>query len=171
MAEPNYHSVEDYRLAWIYALPLELAAVKAIFDESHPSIPSVDAHVAYSLGKIEGHNIVVACLPTGVYWTTSATSVVSQIKSTFPNIHSGLMVGIAGGVPSDTADIRLGDVVVSKPMGSLGGVVQYDLGKTVGDSQFQRTGMLNQPPTVLLTATSKMKAYSMIKQETASPKR
>lgn len=96
-----------------------------MFDECHPSIPSVDAHVAYSLGKIADHNIV-ACLPTGVYGTTSATAVVSHIKSTFPNIHSGLMVGIAGGMPSDTAVIKLGDVVVSKPMGPLEGVVQYD---------------------------------------------
>lgn len=75
------------------------------------------------------------------------------------------MVGTAGGVPSDTADIRLGDVVVSKPTGTLGGVVQYDLGQTVGDRQFQRTGMLNQPPTVLLTAASEMEAYSMMNSD------
>lgn len=30
MAELNYHSVNDYRLAWICALSLELAAAKAI---------------------------------------------------------------------------------------------------------------------------------------------
>jgi nucleoside phosphorylase/tetratricopeptide (TPR) repeat protein len=103
-----------------------------------------------------------ACLPAGVYGTTSATAIVSHIKSTFPNIQYGLMAGIAGGVPSDTADIRLGDVVVSKPTGTLGGVVQYDLGKTVGDGHFQRTGMLNQPLTILLTAASEMEAYSMM---------
>lgn len=62
-----------------------------------PSIPFVDAHVAYSLGKIAGHNIVVASLPTGIYGTNSATAVVSHIKSTFDNIRSGLMAGIAGG--------------------------------------------------------------------------
>jgi hypothetical protein len=41
------------------------------------------------------------------------------------------MVGIGGGVPSAEADIRLGDVVVSRPDGSFGEVVQYDLGKAI----------------------------------------
>ncbi|CAI7639854.1 unnamed protein product [Penicillium glandicola] len=162
MENQSRYSHEDYRLAWICALPIELAAAKAMFDETHPSLPSISAHVSYSLGKIAGHNIVIACLPDGVYGTTSATAVVSHLKSTFPNIQHGLMVGIAGGVPSITADIRLGDVVVSKPTGTLGGVVQYDLGKKGGDGQFQRTGMLNQPPTVLLTAASDMEALSMV---------
>lgn len=34
MAEPNRYSHEDYRLAWICALPHKLAATKAMFDET-----------------------------------------------------------------------------------------------------------------------------------------
>jgi hypothetical protein len=82
MVEPNRFSHEDYRLAWICALPLELAAAKTIFDETHASLPSVSAHVSYSLGRIAGHNIVMACLPTGVYGTTSATAIVSHACKT-----------------------------------------------------------------------------------------
>ena len=51
--------------------------------------------------------------------------------SSFPSIRFRLMVGIEGGAPHAHADIRLGDVVVSKPTESFGGVVQYDFGKTV----------------------------------------
>lgn len=156
MAKQNWYPHEDYGLAWIYALPVELAAAKAMIDETHSSLPSIGTNVSYTLGRIAGHNIVLSCLPNGVYGTTSAAAVVSHIKSTFPNVQYGLMVGLACGVPSSAADIRLGDIVVSKPIGTLGGVVQYDLGKSVGDRQFQRTGMLNQPPTVLLTATSEI---------------
>jgi nucleoside phosphorylase len=64
------------------------------------------------------------------------------------------MVGIGGGVPSSQHDIRLGDVVVSKPVGELGGVVQYDFGKTVQQGHFVRQGAFNRPPTRLLSATS-----------------
>jgi hypothetical protein len=46
------------------------------------------------------------------------------------------MVGIGGGVPSKDVDIRLGDVVVSKPTRIYGGVVQYDCGKAVSSGRF-----------------------------------
>jgi nucleoside phosphorylase len=70
------------------------------------------------------------------------------------------MVGIGGGVPSAGADIRLGDVVVSEPRGSFGGVVQYDLGR-MKPSGFERTGSLNSPPTVLLNALAILEAKHM----------
>jgi nucleoside phosphorylase len=73
---------------------------------------------------------------------------------TFPSLRFGLMVGIGGGVPSYEHDIRLGDVVVSQPTGSFGGVIQYDFGKTVQRGRFQRTGSLNKPPKILLSAVS-----------------
>ena len=72
------------------------------------------------------------------------------------------MVGIGGGVPSINGDIRLGDVVVSKPTGSLGGVAQYDYGKTVASGAFQQTGMMNQPPQVLLHAIARLQADEML---------
>lgn len=62
------------------------------------------------------------------------------------------MVGIGGGVPSPTTDIRLGDIVVSQPKGQFSGAVQYDSGKMTSSGRFERTGSLNMPPSELLTA-------------------
>jgi nucleoside phosphorylase len=76
----------------------------------------------------------------------------------FPNIRIGLMVGIGGGAPSPKHDIRLGDIVVSAPCDKEGGVFQYDFGKTTQNQSFQQTRFLNQPPTVLRTAVSGLKA-------------
>jgi hypothetical protein len=36
--------------------------------------------------------------------------------------------------------VRLGDTVASRPTGSLGGVVQYDYGKTVHGGPFEQIG-------------------------------
>jgi nucleoside phosphorylase len=71
--------------------------------------------------------------------------------SSFPSIKFGLMVGIRGGIPSADNDIRLGDVVVSKPEGTFGGVRQYDCGKATIHG-FEESGQLNSPPLVLLNA-------------------
>lgn len=142
MIAANMLSHEDYTVGWICALPLEMTAAKTMLDESHPKLsqPSTDPNT-YTLGKVCGHSVVIACLPSGVYGTTSAATVVAHMVSTFPRIQFGLMVGIGGGVPVNI-DIRLGDVVVSQPTGSYSGVVQYDYGKTVSGG-FQQTGMLN----------------------------
>lgn len=152
----------DYTVAWICALPLEMAAAEAMLDERHDSLPTrANDSNTYTLGSIYAHNVVIACLPSGVYGTTSAATVASQLQFTSKSIRFGLMVGIGGGAPSKKADIRLGDVVVSKPTRDLGGVVQYDYGKTVRGGHFERTGALNKPPAVLLTAISKLQAAYM----------
>ncbi|KAN0086979.1 hypothetical protein V8E54_000667 [Elaphomyces granulatus] len=153
----------DYTVAWVCALPLEMAAAKSMLDEIHPNLPnSSNDQNTYVLGKIHDHNVVIACLPSGIYGTTSATTVANQMLFTFRSIRFGLMVGIGGGVPTKEADIRLGDVVVSKPTGDFGGVVQYDFGKTVGQDDFERIGTLNKPPQILLTAIAKLQADQMI---------
>ncbi|BCS23768.1 uncharacterized protein APUU_40212S [Aspergillus puulaauensis] len=161
MAESRSINPANYTLAWICALPLELAAAEAILDEHHSSPSAPGTQSEYVLGKVSGHNFVVGCLPSGIYGTNSAAAAVTRLLSSFPNVRYGLMVGIGGGAPSRKADIRLGDVVVSKPVGRLGGVIQYDLGKAVGDGRFEQTGMLNQPPAVLLTAVSRMESEQM----------
>ncbi|BCR98590.1 uncharacterized protein AKAW2_40273A [Aspergillus luchuensis] len=152
----------DYTVAWICALSLELAAAKAMLDDVHPPLPQPESdHNVYTLGRVGSHNVVVACLPGGVYGTISATGVVSHMVSTFRNIRFGLMVGIGGGVPSHSADIRLGDVVVSKPTATSSGVIQYDHGKTLRGGRFQHIGSLNKPPQVLLKAVSQLESDYM----------
>jgi nucleoside phosphorylase len=153
----------DYTVGWVCALPLEMAVAKAMLDEIHPDLPtSSNDQNTYILGRIRAHNVVIACLPSGVYGTTSAATVAIQMLSTFKSIRFGLMVGIGGGVPRKDADIRLGDVVVSKPTGEFGGVVQYDFGKTVAQGVFERTSRLNRPPQILLTAIARLQADGMV---------
>ncbi|KAE8391251.1 Pfs, NB-ARC and TPR domain protein [Aspergillus alliaceus] len=149
----------DYTVGWICALPLEMAAARAMLDEIHDDLPvQPNDHNAYILGRIKKHNVVIACLPNGEYGIASATTVAIQLLSSFHSIRFGLMVGVGGAVPNRDADIRLGDVVVSKPADTHGGVVQYDYGKALSGGDFQRTGMLNRPPQILLTALSKLHA-------------
>jgi nucleoside phosphorylase len=152
---------DDYTVGWVCALPVELAAAQEMLDEEHNTPPS-DAHDTniYTCGQIGEHNVVIACLPEGQTGTNSAATVAVQMKMAFPSTRFGLMVGIGGGVPSEEADIRLGDVVVSKPHKVHGGVVQYDSGKAT-PSGFERTGLLNTPPIVLLNAVANLRAKHM----------
>ncbi|KAL3467101.1 nucleoside phosphorylase domain-containing protein [Aspergillus heterothallicus] len=135
----------------------------AMLDEIHPKLgqPATDPN-SYSQGNNSGHNIVIACLPSGIYGTTSATTVVSHLRTTFPAVQYGLLVGLGGGVPNvQNNDIRLGDVVVSKPVDTYPGVIQYDFGRIRGMGEFQPVGMLFPPPTTFLTAIAHIQASEM----------
>jgi len=155
---------QHYKVGWISALPTEMAAAEGMLDELHEPLPlqrdSQDQNT-YTLGRIGLHNVVLACLPAGVTGTISAARVATQMLSSFKWLRFGLMVGIGGGVPSEDDDIRLGDVVVSKPTATFGGVIQYDFGQTVQNGRFERTGSLNRPPDVLLGAVSSLQAKHM----------
>jgi nucleoside phosphorylase len=149
---------EDYTVGWICALPIELAAAEEMLDEEHKDLErETGDENLYSLGSIAGHNVVIVCLPAGRIGLSPAATVAMQLKGSFKGIQFGLMVGIGGGVPSTTIDIRLGDVVVSQPDTTFGGVVQYDAGKTT-PSGFKRTGTLNAPPQILLAAVARVRA-------------
>jgi len=149
---------DEYTVGWVCALSDELTAAQEMLDEEHQDLPSNgnDTNI-YTLGCIGEHNVVLAGLPAGQTGTNSAAAVAMQMKSTFPALRFGLMVGIGGGVPSKDADIRLGDIVVSQPGKGHGGVVQYDFGKST-PSGFERTGFLNAPPPILLAAVTKLRA-------------
>ncbi|OQV11248.1 Tetratricopeptide repeat-containing protein [Cladophialophora immunda] len=155
-------SIEEYQVGWICALPKELTAARAMLDEEHELYTSQVPYDnnSYQLGRIHGHNVVMACLPAGVYGTVSAATVAANMLRTFIGIRFGLMVGIGGGIPSSHkyGDIRLGDVVVSQPDGTHGGVVQYDFRKNLGDGIFERKGVLRPPPTLLLTALANLQS-------------
>lgn len=144
--------LNSYQVGILCALPLEKAAVEAALDEEHErpeGIPKQDEH-SYTFGRIGAHRVVIACLPDGMTGKASAATVGTKVTRTFP-IKVGLMVGIGGGAPSRSNDIRLGDVVVGRPQGTHGGVVQYYFGKELPNG-FARTGILNKPPTTLLSA-------------------
>ncbi|KAL5362277.1 hypothetical protein BJX96DRAFT_166544 [Aspergillus floccosus] len=160
-------TVDDYTVAWICALPLEAAAARAMLDKTHGSPRRPNDSNAYDFGELNGHYIAIAYLPDGVYGTVSAATVASRMRLTFRRLQFALMVGIGGGVPSKSHDIRLGDIVVGKPGKNHGGVVQYDYGKAVQGGQFEPTGFLNQPPQTLLTHMSQLESKQLTGRDNA----
>lgn len=154
--------IEQYQVGVICALHYEMTAAIATLDERHAQMTGQDQRDPnnYVLGRIHQHNLVIACLPAGVHGTNAAARVANDMPRTFTGLRFGLMVGIGGGIPnlSKHLDIRLGDVIISQPDATFGGVVQYDLRKNLGGSKFHRTGVLKPPPTILLAALSTLQA-------------
>ncbi|KAF3923725.1 hypothetical protein ABW20_dc0106485 [Dactylellina cionopaga] len=107
-------AIHEYTIAWVCALPIELAAAVAVLDFEYPEsppIPAADENV-YIFGRVGDHNIILGC-PSDIYGTTSCAVVAAQMYVTFTALRFVLMVGIGGGVPNSSNDIRLGDVVVA----------------------------------------------------------
>src|SRR5215475_15922686 len=105
---------KDYTVGWICAILTEYVAAQPFIDEQHEPVPvSTNDNNDYTLGKVGKHNVVIAVLPEGEYGISSAAAVARDMLHSFPNVRIGLMVGIAGGAPTQKRDIRLGDVVVS----------------------------------------------------------
>jgi nucleoside phosphorylase len=111
---------------------------------------------SYILGRIDVHKIALTCLP--IVGNNSAGLVAHHMRNTFVNLKFGLMVGIEGGVPSEEPEIRLDDVVVSKPSGTHSGVIQYDSGKFIQNEEFMVTEALPPPDKELLNATNRLQA-------------
>lgn len=176
---PRQFTHSDYTVAWICALPkTELVVAGAMLDDVHPPLPAADLKDmnSYLLGRIGSHNVVIACLPPEKTGKVSAAIVAKDLLRSFQAVRFGLMVGIGGGAPyysvkhdsnvmgidgedddsedesEDTQDIRLGDVVISMHSKSSEAVVQYDFGKSVQGKEFIRTGRLNKPPSIVLSA-------------------
>lgn len=160
---------EEFTVGWICAIEPEFIASQMFFDQPLGQTRSQSLHDnnSYQLGKIHDHYVVMACLPARSYGTDSAAAVARDMMSSFPNIRIGLMVGVAGGAPSTTHDIRLGDVVVSLAEANQQAVLQYDFGKAKQGEAFQITRLLNQPPPMLLTAVQHLKAS--IKRQGTGP--
>ncbi|KAL4913624.1 nucleoside phosphorylase domain-containing protein [Aspergillus aurantiobrunneus] len=151
--------VEDYHVAWITALPIELSAATAMLDAEYEGS---DDTTLYTLGRVSRHNVVVVCLPAGQVGTSAAATTVTELRAKFPFLQIGPLVGVGGGVPSTEADIRLGDVVISQPQRNHGGVIQYDFSKIGPGGKHMPTGFVNGPPSVLLTALAKLKSNQLL---------
>src|SRR5277367_1039884 len=99
---------DEYTVGLICALAIELAAAIQMMDEEIDGCPNLKQDPSdtnsYSFGRVGGHNVVITCLPR--IGTSAAATVAARMRSTFPSMRFGLMVGIGGGVPS-AGDIRL----------------------------------------------------------------
>ena len=89
--------IDRYYVGVVCALPREMTAVRAMLDEEDEPLKSKDAHDnnSYVLGRIGQHNVVIACLPAGVYGTNAAATVARDMLGTFTGLRFGLLVGIA----------------------------------------------------------------------------
>jgi nucleoside phosphorylase len=104
---------------------VELAALEAMLDDIYQNLPSARDKNSYTLGRMGVHNVVIAVMPD--IGNNSAATVATQLLNDFKSIRFSLLVGIGGGIPvEDKYDIRLGDIVVSKPTSTFGCVVHFD---------------------------------------------
>lgn len=156
--------LEEYKVGWITALPIEAAAAKTMLDVVHPRLSTPDHDFnTYTFGYTNsgdgtmngGHNVVIA---SGRPGTTTAATVAKDMRRTFSCLRVGLMVGIAGGVWHPATDVRLGDIVVGVHPKGEAGVVFYDYGKKVQDQAFIKTGSMNKAPAMLLNAVAGVQA-------------
>jgi nucleoside phosphorylase len=156
-------NAEVYTIGWITVLPIERAAATALLDERHDEPETFcrhdSDHNTYTWGRIAKHNLVIASLEAGLYGTLSAASTVARLVASMPHIRTGLLVGVAGGIPRypKGPDIRLGDIVVSQPDGTSGGVIQYDLRKVKPGERSELKGYLASPPPALLSGLAALK--------------
>ena len=155
---------EEYTVAWLCALPLsEAVAAWAMLDEEHEELPQNDNDEnTYKYGSIQGHNIVVACMPPGQPGKVSASRLVQSLLTSFPNLRIQLFVGIGGGIPCDAPtkdprqDIHLGDVVIGwADETGAPAVLQYDLVRSNGEIK-QLLSIMDKPNRRLLSALGKM---------------
>jgi hypothetical protein len=148
---------KDYTVAWVCTRPIEFAVAEGMLDEQHPALPQVgnDSNT-YTLGRMKRHNIVLICIPAGAMDTGVASTAVSVMLRSFPNLKIRLLVGIADGVSTLRRDIRLGDVVVGSPTSSSasGGVILFN---GSGD-KIVETGTLETPPRELRNGLSTLQA-------------
>ena len=148
-------TASDYTVGWLCATTKEYVSARQVLDEIYQDNPNFlggkgDTHI-YTRGRIKQHHVVVGCLPAGNYGTVSAAEVAMSMKSSFPCIRFGLMVGIAGAAPTAKDDVRLGDVVVGTR------IVPYTFGKRTQDG-FNITGQADRPAEILLSAVHHMEA-------------
>jgi nucleoside phosphorylase len=125
-ANTHQYTNNDYTVGWICALPIELAAARGMLDHKHAQLPLAEGDKnAYTLGQVGQHCVVMTCLPQGTIGTNAAATVATDLTRSFSKLRFILMVGIGGGAPDVSnvgceLDLRLGDVVVSKPMHEAG---------------------------------------------------
>ena len=102
LPRPKPRAPSDYTVGIICAMSFELSAVRYMLDNEHQMLPLEEGDsTIYTLGDVHGLNIVVGCL-SGQQGKGPAARVAANMSRTFPQIKWRLLVGIGGGVPSDT---------------------------------------------------------------------
>ena len=111
-----------YTIAWIAPLEHDALAARSMLDNIHDDVKfpaGKSDDYTYFGGDINGHNVVVATIPSGhSHGVAAMASLARDIKAKFPDVLFGLLVGVASGIPDlskkPPRDIRLGDVLVAE---------------------------------------------------------
>ncbi|KAF5014259.1 hypothetical protein F66182_14822 [Fusarium sp. NRRL 66182] len=149
-------SLDDCTIVWLCPLEVELRAAITMLDKVLDECPprARGQNVVYTIGEIGLHKVAVV----GYYQEqglAASGSIAAEVMRDLRNLQLGLLVGIAGGIPSSTHDMQLGDVAVAVPEGDRPGVVGYDFGKTGDDDQYQLKHWQNSIHPLLRSVISK----------------
>ena len=164
-------TAQAYTVAWLCALPSsELVAATAMLEEQHDPLSTlVHDENSYTYGSINGHNVIIACMPPGQPAKVSASKLVQPLGQSFPNLKIHLFVGIGSGVPripppnNPKEDIRLGDVVIGwAEQTGVPGVVQWDLVRYLDHGNSEPLGTLDKPDRRLLNALGQVLANRIL---------
>jgi len=108
--------------------------------------------------------VIIATLPSGhSYGVGPAAALAQDIRTKFPNLWFGLLVGIAAGLPNHSEnpprDIRLGDVLVAEGERGKTGIVSYGSGKETAE-EFQLLGTNHNTAKLVSSAIGNIKLTS-----------
>ncbi|KAL4778109.1 hypothetical protein BJX76DRAFT_363045 [Aspergillus varians] len=135
MAEPQTRIDRNlYTIAWICGDTVDFRAARGMLDQEHLRIypGSPDSRAGdlngYIVGEMDGRNIVL----TSIHCRDPDDpmrfqELAEDLIMYFPRILVSMMVTTGSGVPGNGRDIRLGDVVVSAPVGVYGGVANTSI--------------------------------------------
>ncbi|KAJ4258976.1 hypothetical protein NW762_008064 [Fusarium torreyae] len=156
MSLPPGTRPSNFLIGWVCILEPEYYAAMDVLDESYGTSHKAgffsgnsDPNM-YQLGRIEGHKVVINVPQSCEGGLLNASQIASYMKSTFSYIRFVLLVGIGGGGPSSTADVRLGDVVFGDS------VIPYKKGKHT-DFGFEIDANKLEPPRELLGAVTQLR--------------
>ena len=139
-------------IAVITALPLELAAVRAVFKckQTHTAPSGQTYYITHIPSCDSGVHTVAITLLTSM-GTNPAAGTTVRILADLPMVQVVVMIGIAGAIPcpiSPEKHVRLGDVVVPDDKGTI----QFDFGKQEVESKFEYRGSNIRPYALFVRA-------------------
>lgn len=134
--------LHGFEIAIFCALRLEADAMIALFDdiweqEGQYKKGTGDTNT-YTFGRIHEHPVVLVHMPR--MGKASASSVAASLRSSFPYIRVGFLVGICGGVPFSGCgkqEIILGDVLISTH------IVPFDFGRLYPHTFLHKNSLLD----------------------------
>lgn len=138
-------------------MPAAKDAAKAMLDEIHHALPRRQGDTnEYIFGRMGRYNVVITSFPSGQSGLTIATETAMHIRYSYRFIEACFLVSVGGGTPGES-DIRLGDIVVSKPTKKFPGVMGYDI-RNVRNGRHSPIGVLNKPPEIVLNTVFALNA-------------